>query len=176
MKKLAVLALLAILVPQIAMAAWWNPLSWGIFHRSERATEVLKINAEKKSEKKAEQKVENKVEKPATTVKIDDQKLPPTVKPTASILSGLAPLTVNFKVPTIKGYNYDGVYYTIVFGDGDAAGFEKCDSACPSELTKSHMYLSTGFYTAVVTVRTQCGSWECLGPGKEVARFEIQVK
>ncbi|HEU5114522.1 MAG TPA: trypsin-like peptidase domain-containing protein [Candidatus Paceibacterota bacterium] len=34
MKKIAFSALLIYLVPSVAFAAWWNPLSWGIFHKN----------------------------------------------------------------------------------------------------------------------------------------------
>jgi hypothetical protein len=40
-KTLIPLILLALIVPQIALASWWNPFSWSIFHRTETKTEVL---------------------------------------------------------------------------------------------------------------------------------------
>ncbi|MBX4198674.1 hypothetical protein KW800_00105 [Candidatus Parcubacteria bacterium] len=151
MKKLIILSLVLVIVPQIAMAAWWNPFSWGIFHRAERANEAMITNAEKKADKPI-----------------------PDAKPTASPLTGVAPHTVNFSIPLTKGFNYGGVYYTIAYGDGGAAGFDVCTTSCPQHLTLSHAY-AAGTYTAVITLRTQCGSWECLGPSKEAARFNIVV-
>ena len=51
------IALLAFIVPQIAFAAWWNPISWfngwNIFHRTDTKTQVLE-NRVKELEKKLE--------------------------------------------------------------------------------------------------------------------------
>ncbi|MBX4195625.1 hypothetical protein KW796_01555 [Candidatus Parcubacteria bacterium] len=53
MKKLIPIVFALVIIPQITMAAWWKPWSWnwGSFMRSDRASEVLKQNAEKKVEK-----------------------------------------------------------------------------------------------------------------------------
>ena len=51
------IALLAFIVPQIAFAAWWNPISWfggwNFFHRTDTQTQVLE-NRVKELEKKLE--------------------------------------------------------------------------------------------------------------------------
>ncbi len=44
---------MALIVPQIALAAWWNPLSWNIFHRTDTKTQILE-NRVKELEKKLE--------------------------------------------------------------------------------------------------------------------------
>ncbi len=48
MKKILPLLVLIIIIPQIAFAAWWNPLSWfggwSFFHRNNNETEILNEN------------------------------------------------------------------------------------------------------------------------------------
>ncbi len=90
---------------------------------------------------------------------------------TASPTSGNTPLNVNFKVSATDSSDSSGVYYTIVFGDGEAAGFSR--TSCPS---LSHAYVTSGTYTAIVTKRTQCSSWECLGPSTDIGTATITVK
>lgn len=52
--KISILILLAvIMVPQVASAAWWNPFSWKIFHRTDTKTQILE-NRVKELEKKLE--------------------------------------------------------------------------------------------------------------------------
>lgn len=85
--------------------------------------------------------------------------------------SGMAPLQVNFSIPTIEGADYDGVYYTVVFGDGEAGGFPRT-----SPFVISHTYASPGVYTATITKRTQCSSWECLGESTEIGSASVTVK
>lgn len=90
---------------------------------------------------------------------------------TASPTSGTAPMSVNFKVSATDSSDDSGIYYTIVFGDSEAAGFPRTSS--PS---LSHVYAASGTYTAVVTRMTQCSSWECIGPSTEVGTVAITVK
>ncbi len=84
---------------------------------------------------------------------------------------GAAPLQVSFSIPTIEGADYDGVYYTVVFGDGEAGGFPRTP---PFVLL--HTYVSPGIYSAAITKRTQCSSWECLGEITEIGTATITVK
>ncbi len=84
--------------------------------------------------------------------------------------AGSAPLNVNFYLSRTDGDD-DGVYYTIVFGDGEAGGFPR-----NSISTISHTYKSSGTYKAVVTRRTECSSWECLGESKEIKTLDITVR
>ena len=86
-------------------------------------------------------------------------------------ISGTAPLSVNFKISATDSSDDSGIYYTIVFGDGEAAGFSRTSS--PS---LSYTYSTPGTYTAVVTRMTQCSSWECLGPSTEVGTITVTVK
>jgi hypothetical protein len=41
MKRLVPILLIAILLPQVALASWWNPLSWKIFYKKDVKTEIL---------------------------------------------------------------------------------------------------------------------------------------
>lgn len=45
MKKILPILILILIIPQIAMAAWWNPLSWfnswSFFHKNDTTTQVL---------------------------------------------------------------------------------------------------------------------------------------
>ncbi len=34
-------ALILFIVPQVTFAAWWNPFAWGIFHKTDKNTELL---------------------------------------------------------------------------------------------------------------------------------------
>lgn len=89
----------------------------------------------------------------------------------ASPESGNAPLKVDFSVSASDSSATNGIYYTIVFGDGEAAGFSRT-----STLTLSHTYMSPGIYTATVTRRTECSSWECLGLMTTVGTATIVVR
>ena len=89
----------------------------------------------------------------------------------ATPTTGAAPLAVNFTVNATDSSKASGIYYTIVFGDDKAAGFERT-----SNPTLSHTYASPGRYQATVTKRTQCSSSECLGPSQEIDSFTIEVK
>lgn len=66
--------LIAILLPQVAFAAWWNPISWKIFHRTDTKTQILE-NRVKELEKKPKNtttsipQAENKSVPPITSVK-----------------------------------------------------------------------------------------------------------
>jgi hypothetical protein len=53
MRKLVPILAIAILLPQVALAAWWNPFSWKVFHKTDN-TQVLE-NRVKELEKKLEQ-------------------------------------------------------------------------------------------------------------------------
>ena len=90
---------------------------------------------------------------------------------TSSPTSGTAPLTVNFSVQATDSTANSGIYYTIVFGDDEADGFSR--SANP---TLSHTYTVPGIYTATLTRRTKCGSWECIGPSSVLGTATITVK
>lgn len=85
--------------------------------------------------------------------------------------SGEAPLEVVFTVNADDSTSESGVYYTIVFGDEHAGGFSHTTN--PST---THTYELAGEYKAVVTRRTQCSSWECLGESKEIATIDITVQ
>lgn len=89
---------------------------------------------------------------------------------TASPTSGSAPLAVTFRVSATDSTETSGVYYTIVFGDNDAAGFARA-----SNPSLTHTYRTAGTYTAVVSRSTQCSSWECLGPRTTVGTVTISV-
>jgi len=89
----------------------------------------------------------------------------------ASPPSGPAPLAVIFSIQATDSTTESGVYYTIIFGDEEAGGFPR--SANPTLL---HTYGAYGTYVATVTRRTQCSSWECLGPSSELGRVTITVK
>lgn len=63
----AVAALVFLIVPQIALAAWWNPFSWSIFHRSETKTQVLENRAKKLNEDATSTSITAKVTKQSQT-------------------------------------------------------------------------------------------------------------
>jgi membrane protein involved in colicin uptake len=50
-KYLIVLFLVVLIAPSIALASWWNPLSWKIFQKKEPVTQV-KVETQKTSEEK----------------------------------------------------------------------------------------------------------------------------
>ena len=54
MKRLIPLFLVVFLIPQVALAAWWNPFSWGIFKKIDPQTQVLEDRV-KELEKKLEE-------------------------------------------------------------------------------------------------------------------------
>jgi len=89
----------------------------------------------------------------------------------ASPASGAAPLTVNFSISATDSSDSSGVYYTVVFGDGEAGGFPRTKT-----LVLSHTYNSPGTYSAVATRMTQCSSWECIGPSAAVGTVTITVR
>jgi len=84
----------------------------------------------------------------------------------ANPTSGNAPLNVNFNL-LLSDIT---AYYTITFGDGEAAGFSTTRN--PSLL---HTYIVPGTYLAIVTKNTQCSSWECLGPSSKLQSIQITV-
>lgn len=86
----------------------------------------------------------------------------------ASPTYGITPLNVTFRVAATDSDANSGVYYTIVYGDGEAGGFART-----SNPTMSHTYANPGTYTAVLTRNTQCGSWECIGPSTTVGSVTI---
>jgi len=45
MKKLLPLILLVLIIPQVALAAWWNPFSWKVFSNKEAETQVVNTEA-----------------------------------------------------------------------------------------------------------------------------------
>ena len=45
-KYLAVLFLIVFIAPSIALASWWNPFSWNIFHKKEVSTPIQTTNIE----------------------------------------------------------------------------------------------------------------------------------
>lgn len=48
MKKYIIISLLTILVaPSVALASWWNPFTWSIFHRADTKTQVLENSIKK---------------------------------------------------------------------------------------------------------------------------------
>lgn len=69
------LLLIALITPSIAFASWWNPFSWGIFHRTDTKTEVLENRIKE---------LENKLETTAVVLPEKNNTLPKTVTPTAS--------------------------------------------------------------------------------------------
>lgn len=57
MKKILILgAVIAFIVPQIALASWWNPFSWNIFHKADTKTQILE-NRIQELEKKLEKEI-----------------------------------------------------------------------------------------------------------------------
>ena len=61
-KLFVVLLLVSLIVPQITLAAWWNPFSWGIwgkisqvFHRTDSQTQVLENRVKELENKLNEQ-------------------------------------------------------------------------------------------------------------------------
>lgn len=54
-KYFGILFLIMFIVPSVAFASWWNPLSWKIFKKKEPAPQVQVINTEK--EKTPEEKI-----------------------------------------------------------------------------------------------------------------------
>jgi hypothetical protein len=54
-KYFGVLFLIMVIIPSVAFASWWNPLSWKIFKKKEPAPQVQVINTEK--EKTPEEKI-----------------------------------------------------------------------------------------------------------------------
>ncbi len=57
-KFIFVIILAIFIVPQVTFAAWWNPFTWGIFHKADTKTEVLE---------KRIQELESKLNTPTTT-------------------------------------------------------------------------------------------------------------
>ena len=65
MKKLIFIGLIAIMIPQVVFAAWWNPFSWKIFQKTDIKTQTLENRIQE-----LEKKLENKTVTPtSTTVK-----------------------------------------------------------------------------------------------------------
>lgn len=89
----------------------------------------------------------------------------------ANPTTGSAPLSVNFTIAATDSSADSGIYYTIVFGDGEAAGFSRV-----SNPTLSHTYAVQGIYTATITRNTQCSLWECLGPSTKIGTIQMTVK
>lgn len=67
--------LITLLIPQVALAAWWNPFSWAVFHRTGTKTQILENRV-----KELEQKLGNIATSSKPTIKKAD--VAPTLKPT----------------------------------------------------------------------------------------------
>lgn len=50
-KYLAVLVLATVVTPSVALASWWNPLSWSIFHRDDAKNQVTKMKSSESQKK-----------------------------------------------------------------------------------------------------------------------------
>lgn len=62
MKKILPIIVLALIVPHIALASWWNPFSWNVFRKSESKTQVLE-NRVKELEKKLDSTATSTIKK-----------------------------------------------------------------------------------------------------------------
>lgn len=54
-KYLAVLFLSVFIIPSVALASWWNPFSWNIFHKKEISIPIQTTNIEKIAESQKQQ-------------------------------------------------------------------------------------------------------------------------
>jgi len=79
MKKLMPLLLIAILLPQVAFAAWWNPFSWRIFQRGQNKFEILENRV-----KELEGKLENTTPTNTATSTKFETSSKPVIKPPQS--------------------------------------------------------------------------------------------
>ncbi len=145
----------------------------GAYMYSQKA-EAPEVNPEVKTEVTVMPKPKTAAT-PATTSQVTVVKFPegtPDVQASAFPVTGPVALAVKFTVPDVSGVDYEGrgIYYSIVYGDGQAGGFPR-----KPPFTITHNYTSVGSYTAVVTLSTQCGVRECLGPTKIVSTFKIFV-
>lgn len=98
----------------------------------------------------------------------------PVVKittPTASPTSGPAPLKVDFKIAFGDKVDRGSLYYTIEFGDGAQAGFQRT-----GEAYVQYTYTKAGNYEAVITERTGCDEKSCQGPTSTFKTFKVEVK
>lgn len=90
MKKLLPVLVVLFLVPQIALAAWWNPLSWfggwGFLHKKDDSTHVLENRI---------QELEKRLENTATS--------------TASSTSGTSKLEVKSNLKTVEEPSYNSL-------------------------------------------------------------------
>ena len=75
MRKVLLIALTALIIPQIAFAAWWNPFSWKVFQKSETKTQILENRV-----KELEQKLEKKVDVASSTKPISSSDNKPVKK------------------------------------------------------------------------------------------------
>ncbi|MDO8589976.1 MAG: hypothetical protein Q7R69_01765 [bacterium] len=64
MKKIIPIILLAIIIPQVAFAAWWNPFTWRIFNKKQEVKIEQPVPSESATSSVV---VPNKVEKPTVT-------------------------------------------------------------------------------------------------------------
>lgn len=69
MKKLLPLLVLALIIPQVALAAWWNPTTWKVFKKTDSKTQILENRVKE---------LENKL---ANTPTSTPSTQPPTSKP-----------------------------------------------------------------------------------------------
>jgi PKD domain len=96
---------------------------------------------------------------------------PQKVTLTTSPVAGYTPLTVKFDLSANDGSESAGIYYTIVFGDGQTALFDR--TATP---TLSHVYTNPGTFVVNVAKKTQCSAGVCTGPSSPISTVTITVQ
>jgi hypothetical protein len=100
LKKLTLLLFGILVFPSIALASWWNPLSWSVFHKAENKTRTLELPV-KEPEKKLE--VKKEVVSATTTVKISSPKatstkvVPKTIQAKSKV-NNIAPVALKQKL------------------------------------------------------------------------------
>lgn len=128
-KYLSIIFLLVLIVPSIALASWWNPLSWfnnWSFHKQEIIPQIQEIDQTTKSEntesvnsqteeinKLKKQIEELKNQKPNDKVNTKEIQIPTVTKPTEkNMVENISPIVnkiITLQIINVKSQNDQGV-------------------------------------------------------------------
>ena len=113
MKKIIILALIAVLVPQITLAAWWNPFSW--FKKQPTSIQPQIVEQDIKTQalenriKDLEQKINNQqtIATLVATTTVEDKVKPvvPATPPKPDLTKPAQPKTVSTPTPVPENFN-----------------------------------------------------------------------
>lgn len=90
------------ILPQVTLAAWWNPLSWGIFHRTNTQTQVLENHTVQSK---------NKIVTATTTAPTSTQ---PTIIETTSQQKQITTQSKNIKSVSVKSNIFSDVSSKVI--------------------------------------------------------------